>query len=124
VTEHDKFITHGEARERADALAASVRDRAAGLAVDNHREFVTRDQVDTIVDRVAESTRREFAASITTVQVQIGATEKTLGDKLSSVKAWGVAALVGGQVAAGLVTAYVGPKAAVQTGLRIVHFFS
>lgn len=41
--------------------------------------------------------------------------------KLSSLKAWGVAALVGGQVAAGLLTAYVGPSHAAAMAEHFIH---
>lgn len=54
--------------------------------------------------------RNEFNAGLTTAGVQIGAVEKTLVAKLGSLKAWGIAALVGGQVGAGLLAGLVGPQ--------------
>jgi hypothetical protein len=44
-----------------------------------------------------ESLRSEFQAGLTTAGVQIGAVEKTLKERLSSLKAWSLTALVGGQ---------------------------
>lgn len=39
--------------------------------------------------------------------------------KMSSLKAWGIAALVGGQVAAGIVTAYIGPSSAAHAAIGL-----
>jgi hypothetical protein len=43
--------------------------------------------------------------------------------KVSSLKAWGIAALVGGQVAAGIVTAYVGPVHAARAAVHAARSF-
>ena len=64
---------------------------------------VTQEQLSQAVD----SLRTEITAGLTTAGVQIGAVEKTLNAKLSSLRAWGVAALVGGQTLAGLAGALI-----------------
>lgn len=43
--------------------------------------------------------------------------------KLGSLRAWGIAALIGGQVVAGLVTAYVGPSNAAHAAMSAAHYF-
>lgn len=63
--------------------------------------------------------RNEFNSGLTTVGVQLGAVEKTLTERLSSIKAWGVAALIGGQGLAGVFAHYL-PGAPVQTAARVV----
>lgn len=62
------------------------------------------------LDRAVESLRKELTAGLTTAGVQIGAVEKTLTEKLSSLRAWGVAALVGGQALAGLASAVISAR--------------
>lgn len=84
-------------------------------------DYIRRDEANALIDRVAESTRREFSQALTTVQVQVGAAEKTLSQKISSAKAWGIASLVGGQTIAAAVGAYFGPSHVVQTGARVLH---
>ena len=49
-----------------------------------------------------------------TVEVATKEDLKVIEAKLSSLKAWGVAALVGGQVIAGLIAAVVAPREVVQ----------
>ncbi len=98
-----------QASVEAARLALEVSDRAAALARELIATHPTRGEVDTLVEKVAESTRREFASALTTVQVQIGATEKSLLDKIGSLKAWGVAGLIGGQTLAGVAASYLAP---------------
>ena len=62
---------------------------------------VTQEQLGQAVDHL----RKEFVSGLTTAGVQLGAVEKTLDAKLSSLRAWGVAALVGGQTLAGIASA-------------------
>lgn len=63
--------------------------------------------------RGLDGVRSEFRAEISAAGVQIGALEAILTEKLKGVKVWGALALVGGQVVAGLVAAFVGPQRAV-----------
>lgn len=44
--------------------------------------------------------------------------------KLGSLRAWGIAALIGGQVVAGLITAYVGPVKAAHTALAVARLLA
>lgn len=69
-------------------------------------EFITRDEFASGLDNV----KTEVGARIDTTGVQIGAVEAILTEKLKGVKVWGALALVGGQVVAGLVAAFVGPQ--------------
>jgi hypothetical protein len=70
-------------------------------------------------------TRGEFKSEITRVEavlgIQIGAVEKSVKERLSSMKAWGIAALVGGQAAAGVLAAIVPHKVA-DTAMHILHY--
>lgn len=68
-----------------------------------------------------DSLRTEFTAGLTTAGVQIGAVEATLKERLSSLKAWGIAALVGGQVLAGLLTSYA-PRQTADAASAVVGF--
>jgi hypothetical protein len=45
-------------------------------------DFIPRDEATQLVERVAEGVRREFTAGLSTVQVQIGASEKMLSQKI------------------------------------------
>lgn len=71
-------------------------------------------------------TRDEFKSEIGRVEAvlgtQIGAVEKTLNAKLGNLRAWGVAALVGGQAAAGLLAALVGPSRTAHVAVSLIHF--
>lgn len=73
-------------------------------------------------------TRDEFKSEIGRVEAvlgtQIGAVEHTLKEKLSSLKAWGVAALVGGQAIAGLLASLVGPQKAAHAAAHVLHYFT
>lgn len=72
-------------------------------------------------------TRDEFKSEIGRVEAvlgtQIGAVEKTLNAKLGNLRAWGIAALVGGQAAAGVLAAVV-PHQAAHTAMHILHYLS
>jgi hypothetical protein len=101
---------HGEQRgdvERADQV---VRDDLAAL-----RDASLRNELAAL--------QREFTAGLNTAGVQIGAVEKTVVEKIKSLKAWGIAALVGGQTLAGLIAAYGPPRPvsnAVAAAVRLV----
>lgn len=91
-------------RESAEARAESrdhYRDLISGQGIgrDEFHEGLT-------------SLRAEFGAGLSTAGVQIGAVEKTLVQKidsgLHSLRLWGALALVSGQVAAGMVSAFIG----------------
>lgn len=73
-------------------------------------------------------TRDEFKSEIGRVEAvlgtQIGAVEKTINSKLGSLRAWGVAALIGGQAVAGLLAALVGPKQAAHAAAHVLHYFT
>jgi hypothetical protein len=79
-------------------------------------------------ERVSENdniTRDEFKSEIGRIEgvlgTQIGAVEKTLTMKLGNLRAWGIAALVGGQAAAGLLAALVGPGRTANVALQAIH---
>lgn len=59
-------------------------------------------------------TRDEFKS-------EIGRIEAVLNARLGNLKAWGIAALVGGQAAAGLLAAAVGPHKAAQAAIQIIR---
>jgi hypothetical protein len=72
-------------------------------------------------------TRDEFKSEIGRVEgvlgTQIGAVEKTLNAKLGNLKAWGIAALVGGQAMAGVLAAIIPHQLAhtAHTALHVLH---
>lgn len=65
-----------------------------------------------------ENVRREVNAGLTTAGVQIGAVEKTLSEKIGSLKLWGGLALVSGQTLAAVLTGYLHPSVAIHSTLR------
>lgn len=73
-------------------------------------------------------TRDEFKSEIGRVEAvlstQIGAVEHTVTAKLGSVKAWGIAALVGGQALAGVLSAVFGPGTVAHTAAHVIHYLT
>jgi len=76
-------------------------------------------------ERGLEGVRQEFRADVTSAGVQIGAVERILTEKLrseiKSVKVWGAAALIGGQMVSGLVAAFVGPQRTLDISRNTLH---
>lgn len=70
------------------------------------------------LQQAVQSLRTEITAGLTTAGVQIGAVEKTLVEKLSALRAWGVAAFVGGQAIAGLLSAVVATRGGATAPVR------
>lgn len=62
-----------------------------------------------------ENVRREVNQGLTTAGVQLGAVEKTLAEKIHSLRLWGALALVGGQSVAAVIAGYAHPIQAVHT---------
>lgn len=89
------------------------------------QEYITREELRDSIQQVAESVRREVASELTTTAVQIGAVEKVLAARIGGLKAWGVAALLGGQATAGLIAAIVthtSPSAATRAAVGLLPF--
>lgn len=98
-------------REQDETHSSAHRDQ-------NEQNTVDHALLERAIDRMSDSIRREFASALTTVAVQVGAAEKTLGSRIDGLQWRWAAALAGGQVAAGLVASYVGGN---QTVVRTTH---
>lgn len=65
-----------------------------------------------------ENVRREVNQGLTTAGVQLGAVERTLSEKIHSLRLWGALALVGGQTVAALVGGFAHPASVVHSAAR------
>lgn len=63
---------------------------------------------------MADVPHTQVVVKTSEVEVATKADILVLNAKLSSLKAWGLAALLGGQIAAGTIAAVVGPRQAAQ----------
>lgn len=84
--------------------------------MDEHKDYIPRAEAQQLVRDLGDTIRREFTAGMSAVQIQIGASEKVLGERIKSAVKWGAVVAALGQVLAAVIALKYGTRAPSEIG--------